>query len=338
MPRSLVTGGSGFIGRHVVSALRARGGFVRILDEAAPADAEGCEFVRGSILDHATVLDALDGIDHVYHLAAIAHLWTPDAQRFDRVNRAGTEAVLSAAARKKVARFVHCASAAILATPRSAGARVDETATASLADMSGPYSRSKYLGEQAALSAAHAGQPVVVVNPTLPIGPGDDRLTPPMAMLALYLQGRMPAALNFILNLVDVRDVALGIILAAERGRAGERYILGGENVSFKQLAAMLHDLTGKSPIKAWIPGQLALAVGLATEWVARHVTHREPAGTAEGVRLALRSAYLDSGKARRELGYAPRPMREALADAISWLKQSETIGSAERGSASAIS
>jgi dihydroflavonol-4-reductase len=327
MPRSLVTGGNGFIGRHLVSALRARGDFVRILDEATPAGpVEGVEFVPGSVLDRATVLRALDGIDHVYHLAAIAHLWTPEMAMLDRVNREGTEIMLSAAARKKVARFVHCASAATLVSPYSAGTFINETAAAGLADMAGPYSRSKYLGEQAALSAARAGQPVVVVNPTLPIGPGDDRLTPPMAMLALYFSDRMPASLNFILNLVDVRDVALGVTLAAQCGRVGERYILGGENISMKQLAAMLERLTGKKAIKFWIPGQLALAAGLASEWVATRLTRREPAATAEGVRLALRSAYLDSSKAQRELAHAPRPIGEAVANAVSWLSQRKIV------------
>jgi dihydroflavonol-4-reductase len=332
MFRSLVTGGSGFIGRHLVSALRVRGDFVRILDEAAPAGhAETVEFVRGSVLDHATVMHALDGVDHVYHLAAIAHLWTPEMQNFDRVNREGTEIMLSAAATKKVAGFVHCASAVTLVSPHSAGAFIDETASAGVADMAGPYSRSKYLGERAALSAARAGQPIVVVNPTLPIGAGDDRLTPPMAMLALYFKNRMPASLNFNLNLVDVRDVALGMILAAERGRIGERYIVGGGNISFKQLAAMLERLTGRKAVKFWIPGQLALAVGMASEWFATHLTHRSPTATSEGVRLALRSAYLDSSKAQRELGYAPRPIGEALANAIAWLSQTETIGLAAR-------
>jgi dihydroflavonol-4-reductase len=328
MPASLVTGGHGFIGRHVVFALRAQGHQVRILDEAATAvPVQGAEFVQGSVLDRDTVLRALDGIDHVYHLAAVAHLWTPEMERFDRVNRVGTEILLSTAASKKVARFVHCSSAATLVSPHSAGAPIDETASAGLADMAGPYSRSKYLGERAALSAARAGQPVVVVNPTLPIGPGDESLTPPMAMLALYLSDRMPLSLNFVLNLVHVRDVARGMILAAQHGRVGERYILGGQNISLKQLAAMLERLTGKRAIKFWIPGQLALAAGVVSEWLATRLTHRAPAATTEGVRLALRSAYLDCGKAQRELAYAPRPVGEAVANAVTWLSQRKAVG-----------
>jgi dihydroflavonol-4-reductase len=133
--------------------------------------------------------------------------------------------------------------------------------------------------------------------------------------------------LDFILNLVDVRDVALGVMLAAQRGRIGERYILGGANISCRQLAAMLEDLTGKQAIKIWIPGQLALGAGIVSKWFATRLTHREPAATTEGVRLALRSAYLDSGKAQRELGYASRPRSDALASAVAWLLQAKIIG-----------
>ncbi len=331
MAASLITGGSGFIGRHLVSALRAKGEFVRILDKAAPAGVlEGVEYLQGSVLDHDTVLHALDGMDHVYHLAAIAHLWTPQLDGFDRVNREGTEVMLSAAACKPVERIVHCASAVTLISPQTAGEMIDETAMPSLADMAGPYARSKYLAEQAALSAGRAGQPVVVVNPTLPIGPGDDSLTPPMAMLALYLTDRMPGALNFILNLADVRDVADGMIRAARYGRAGERYILGGENLSMKQLARMLVDLTGEKAIKFWVPGQLAYAAAVVSEWLATHITRKEPAATTEGVRLALRSAYLDSSKARHDLGYAPRSLHEALPDAVAWLRQNKIAAKAD--------
>jgi dihydroflavonol-4-reductase len=238
--------------------------------------------------------------------------------------------MLAAASRKNVARFVHCASAATLVSARSAGAVIDETVTPSLGDMSGPYARSKYLGEQAALSAGRAGQPVVVVNPTLPIGPGDDTLTPPMAMLAMYLTDRMPGALDFILNLLDVRDVAGGMILAARNGRPGERYILGGENIAFRQLAAILEELTGKRAIKFWIPGQVGYAAGIISEWLATHVTGKEPNATTEGVRLALRSAHLDIGKARQELGYTPRSLREALTDAVAWLNEHKLDGKAD--------
>ena len=170
------------------------------------------------------------------------------------------------------------------------------------------------------MSAARSGRPVVVVNPTLPIGPGDHRLTPPTAMLGALPRTRMPASLDFVLNLADVRDIAEGMILAADRGRIGERYILGGDNMSMRELAAMLEGVTGKKPVSFWIPPWLALAAGVTGEWLATNLTGNIPAATAEGVRLALRSRPLEIGKARRELGYAPRPVAEALARAVAWL------------------
>ena len=314
MLRSLVTGGSGFIGRYLVRALVARGEFVRNLDRTVSTEpVPGVEFVQGSVHDRVAVDRALDGIDCVYHLAGIAHLWVPDRAEFDRVNRLGTEIMLSAAMQRRVRRFVHCSTEAVMLPARGVGV-IDETVSVSAAELPGPYTRSKYFAEQAALSTARAGMSVVIVNPTLPVGLGDHALTPPTAMLRQYLQGKMPLALNFVLNLVDVRDVAAGIILAAGHGRSGERYILGGENLSLKQLAGALDRLTGRDRVKAWIPGALALAAGAATEWIADNLTRRMPVATTEGVRLALRSAPFDSSKARAELGYAPRPIAEALA------------------------
>ncbi|MDP9136671.1 MAG: NAD-dependent epimerase/dehydratase family protein [Pseudomonadota bacterium] len=321
MAKVLVTGGSGFIGSHLVAALVARGDFVRIFDRVAPGQpADGVEFVQGSILDRALLSRALDGIDRVFHLAGIAHLWTARRGEFDHVNRIGTETLLSAIASTDIARFVHCSTEAILLPPNGGGHPIDETVSLAPADMPGPYTRSKYFAEQKALSAARSGAPVIVVNPTLPVGPGDHRLTPPTAMLARCLGSRMPVSLDFALNLADVRDIAQGMILAADHGRIGERYILGGDNMSMRELAAVLEGLTGKRPVSLWISPWLALTAGVADEWLATNITGKMPAATAEGVRLALRSRPLDIGKARRELGYAPRPIADALARALTWL------------------
>ncbi len=339
MTRVLVTGGRGFIGRHLVSALVARGEFVRVYDQADTGEAAGeAEFVHGSILDRDGVQRAFEGVDHVFHLAGIAHLWAPDRADFDRVNRSGTEAVLAAAAGSRIRRLVHCSTEAILMPSDGGRELIDETIALTAADMAGPYTRSKYLAEQAAMAAARSGIPVVVVNPTVPVGPGDWRMTPPSAMLARCLDARLPVSLDFVLNLVDVRDVAEGMILAAEHGRVGERYILGGENMSMKELAAMLEELAGRKPVKFWIPPQLAIAAASLDEWLATNVTHRMPAATTEGVRLALRSRRLDIGKACRELGYAPRPVAAALASAVAWLSENKVNASRWPGAVAAAS
>jgi dihydroflavonol-4-reductase len=321
MVKSLVTGGSGFLGRHLVSALLARGDTLRIFDENAPLKTGAkVEFRRGSIDDRPALLAALDGIERVFHLAGIAHLWAPHPADFDRVNRSGTETLLSAAAESGIGRIVHCSTEAILMPPHRANEPVDEEISLELSDMAGPYTRSKYAGEQRARAAARDGMPVVIVNPTVPLGPGDRRITPPTALLARFLGGGRVAALNCTFNLADVRDIAEGMILAAENGRIGERYILGGQNLSMRELVVLIGQFTGKPLTPIWIPPTLALGAGLIGGWLATHITHRTPAATAEGVRLALRSSPLDIGKARRELGYAPRPIEPALAQALEWL------------------
>ena len=321
MAKSLVTGGSGFIGRHLVSALLERGDMLRIFDENAPlATAANVEFHRGSLDDQPALLNALAGMDRVFHLAGIAHLWTPNPADFDRVNRSGTETLLSAAAKSGIGRIVHCSTESILMPPQRADKPIDESISLQLSDMAGPYTRSKFAGEQRARAAAGAGLPVVIVNPTVPLGAGDHRMTPPTALLARFLDGGRSACLECTLNLADVRDIAEGMILAAEHGRIAERYILGGQNLSMRELAVLIGRFTGNPVSPIWIPPWLALGAGLIGGCVANHVTRSTPAATAEGVRLALRSSPLDIGKARRELGYAPRPIEPALAQALEWL------------------
>ena len=322
MPTDLVTGGSGFIGRHVVAALRERGAQVRVLDVAPPDDLPAdVAFVPGSVLDPPGLDAAMADVRRVYHLAGIAKLWSHDRADFDRVNAGGTAAVLRAAAARGVERVIHCSTEAIL-LPKHRGAEtlIDETVQPTLADMPGPYTRSKLNAEQSVLAAVQDGLNAVIVNPTVPIGPGDRNLTPPAAMLSMFLNGQSPAYLDCVLNLVDVRDAATGMVLAAERGRTGERYILGGDNVALRELLALLERISGRPMPKRAVPGWLALASAMVTEWTADVLTGRTPAATREGVRLALRSGPFDSRKARDELGYTPRPLAEALADAVRWL------------------
>lgn len=319
MRRSLVTGGSGFIGQHLVAALLQAGDQVRILDQAAPRRFRPrCDFVRGSITDPPAVRHAMDGVDTVYHLAAIPHLWTENAADFHSVNAIGTEIVLAAAREAGVRRFVHCSSETVLLMAPRARDVIDETMLGDTKHALGPYTRSKCLAERAALDAADRGLPVVIVNPPLPVGANDDGLTPPAAMLAHFLEQRLSLYLDSMLNIVDVRDVAAGMLLAAAKGRVGERYILGGDNVSLGQILSALDAISGRRRIKMKIPGAAALGVAAVAEWFAS-LSHRPPVATMEGVRLALRSARLDDGKARRELGYTSRPMQEALAEFVSW-------------------
>jgi dihydroflavonol-4-reductase len=336
-PIDLVTGGSGFIGRHVVSALHARGVRVRVLDPApfAGEDAAGVEVISGSILDADRVDAAMANVRRVYHLAGIAKLWSRDRRDFDRINAAGTATVMRAAAVHRVARVVHCSTEAILLPkylpkylPKGGGvgSPIDETVQPDLSDMAGPYTRSKLAAEQAVRAAVGNGLDALIVNPTVPIGPGDRNLTPPAAMLAMFLSGRSPAYLDCMLNLVDVRDVAAGIVLAGERGRTGERYILGGENIALRDLLILLERMTSRAMPKRVVPGWLALATAAVAERAADIVTGRTPAATVEGVRLALRSGPFDSAKARQELGYETRPLADTLADAVAWLRAAGAV------------
>lgn len=314
---NLVTGGGGFIGRHVAQLLHARGEAVRVLDVAgATGMPDSIEVIEGSILDAGLLRRAFSGVDRVYHLAADPNLWNRDSQVFERINHLGTCRVLEAAARAGVERFVHTSSETTLKGRQRAGAAISEIVSVRLSDMAGPYCRSKFLAEQEALKAAEAGLPVVVVNPTLPIGPGDRHLTPPSRMILGFLNGSAPAYLDCVLNLVDVRDAALGHLQAADRGRSGERYILGGENIRLSHLLRMLADITGLAMPRRRVPYGVAVAVAMINEAVAT-VTGRPPVAPLAGVRLARAPSPFDSSKATDALGLPHRPLRSSLLDAI---------------------
>jgi dihydroflavonol-4-reductase len=318
----LVTGGSGFIGRHLVAELCARGGHVRIIDVAEPDGLPGgVDIHRGSILDPAALRKAMAGVHRVYHLAGIAHLWVRKKSDFALVNGGGTDLVLRTAMEQGIERVVHCSTESVL-LPKSPleGTPIDESRWPACEEMPGPYTRSKHVAEEAALRAAGKGLEVVVVSPTVPIGPDDRNMTPPTAMLAMFLAGRSPFFLDCMLNLVDVRDVAAGVVLAGEKGRSGERYILGGENIALRELITLLERTSGRRMPKYALPASVAFAVAAVAEWTADWVTGRRPVVTKEGVRLALRSASFESRKARHELGYTPRSIENSLADAVRWL------------------
>lgn len=321
MTRVLVTGGTGFIGQHLVAALVARDRKVRVLDRRSPLCASpGVEYVSGSVLDSGLVDEALRGIDEVYHLAGLPGMWLPKKSDFHAVNFQGTEVVIAAARRRGVARFLHCSTESILFRPASMQQGSGERSLLPPQAMPGLYTRSKMLAEQAAAQAAATGFPVVIGTPTMPIGPHDHNLTPPTAMLQHFLHARVQMYLDFIVNLVDVRDVATGLILAMERGQTGHRYILGGESISLKNILKLMAAISGRSPLAIPVPGKLAEASAAVLEFISDHITHRPPSGTAEGVRIALRATELSIKKAQTELGYAPRPIEPALRDTIAYL------------------
>jgi dihydroflavonol-4-reductase len=321
MTRILVTGGSGFIGQHLVTALVARGRRVRVLDVHLPTRTlPEVEYIEGSVLDPALMDQAVSGIDEVYHLAGLPNLWTPNKNDFHAVNCRGTELAIAAARKHGTARFLHCSTESILFRASPSEDAVAEGTLLTADDMPGPYTRSKLLAEQLAVQAAASGFPVVIGSPTMPIGPHDHNLTPPAAMLRHFLSRRIQLYLDFIVNLVEVRDVAAGLILAMERGRVGDRYVLGGESMPLKKLLRLVAAISGRRNLLIPVPGRVAKMTTAILELIADHITRRPPVGTAEGVQIALRSTTLSIEKAKRELGYAPRPIEPALRETIAHL------------------
>lgn len=315
---NLITGGAGFIGGHIVDVLRRQGERVRVLDRTAPDPTTAPnEFMQGSVTDSAAVVKAVKGVSRVFHLAALADLWIEDKADYLRVNYEGTRNVLRACAEAGVETVVHCSTEAILTACTGAERIVNEDALPAPGDMPGPYPRTKLLAEQEAFAAAAAGHRVVVVSPTVPIGPGDRHLTPPTRMMLGFLNGDFPAYLETTLNLVDVRDVAVGHLRAAERGVRGRRYVLGGTNRELSQLLAELEALTGLAIPRRRVPYWVVRIAGLTGEWLADHVTKRPPVAPLTGIRLARNRAYFDNRRARLELGVEFRPLATSLRDSV---------------------
>jgi dihydroflavonol-4-reductase len=325
--RSLVTGGGGFIGRHVVRLLLERGDYVRVLDVAPshglPADVE---VISGSVIDGSLMKTALNGVDQIFHMAGISDLWVRRPQSFFNSNFHGTQTVLDTAARTNVQRIVYTSTAAILKSRRGRSSGViDESTRCTLDDMAGAYCRSKFMAEEAAHEAAARGLPVVIVNPTLPTGPGDVHLTPPSRMVLGFLNGQIPAYLDCDLNLIDVRDAALGHLLAAEKGEVGERYILGCANIRLSHLLELLKRMTGLPMARLKVPYGLAFATALFGEGLAR-LTGRPPLAPLTGVRLARGPTLVDSSRAVSKLGLPQTPIDRFLADAVQWFEEQRLI------------
>ncbi len=303
----LVTGSAGFLGHRLVRRLAEGGADVRALDpEADLVDfPEGVRPIKGSVTDPRLVREVMEGVATVFHLAAHAGLWAADPSVFERVNHQGTQIVLEAAQRAGVARLIHTASEVILRgwNDPDPSPIDEETLAPPLSAMAGPYSRSKWLADQAARQAIEGGAAVIILYPAVPIGPGDRRRTPPTRMLENFLFEPPPAYLDCTLNLLAIEDVVEAHMLAGERGRTGRRYIIGAPPVAMRDLLAVIGSVAERPMPRRRIPFHLALATGWLAEWRARR-TDIVPTATIEGVRLARRTRRLDATRAREELGW----------------------------------
>ncbi|HNR77927.1 MAG TPA: NAD-dependent epimerase/dehydratase family protein [Parvularculaceae bacterium] len=318
MTLNLVTGGAGFVGRHLVEALKARGEAVRVLD-LAPCDL--AETVIGSIDDPSVAARSVADVDAVFHLAGNAQLWARDEKAFERINHLGTRTMLEASRAAGVRRFIHCSSLTTLVgakTPIGASA-ADESARLAPEDMLGAYPRSKLLAERA---VEKAGLDAVIAIPTEPLGPGDESLTPPTRMILDLVAGKTPATIDCMLNFVDVRSLADGLIAARGKGRRGERYLLGGENVSMRRLLSSLEKLTGKKMPRAELPYAVALAAGVIDTKLVTMLTGKPPKAPLTGVRLAGRRVEFSSVRAKTELGWESAPFEAALKSALDWFSE----------------
>ena len=323
----LVTGGAGFIGSHLVQRLLLDGSRVRVLElPSAPAShlpLGRIELVRGSICARKTAAECVRGCDYVYHLAANPNLWSQQRGSFHRVNYQGTVNVLDEAVRAGVKGILHTSTESILTRAKQM-APIAEDQHVTARDAVGPYCRSKYLAERHAFRLARAGAPIIIVNPTLPVGPGDHGRSPPTQMLLDFCLGKRREYMAAELNLIDVRDIADGMTRAMKRGVPGKRYLLGHENLSIKQVFDLLAELTGLPQVRRRVPYPVALAAAYASEWFSDVVSHRSPAATVTGVKLTRRRMQFNAQLTLAELGLRPRPIRQSLADAVSWF---ETMG-----------
>jgi dihydroflavonol-4-reductase len=319
----LVTGGTGFVGSHVVRALVAQGRSVRCLArlESRRDNLEGLpvEIVSGDLADAASLARALSGVHTLYHVAADYRLWAKDPQELYRANAGGTENILAAAAAAGVSRVVYTSSVAALGL-KDDGSPGDEATPVARERIIGHYKKSKYDAERVAEKWAARGLPVVIVNPSTPIGERDIKPTPTGQLIVDFLNRRLPAYVDTGLNLIDVRDVAAGHLAAAERGRPGERYILGNRNMTLKEILDVLAAVTGLPAPGLRLPHWIPLSAAAVATGVAR-VTGRPPRVSLESVRMSTHRMFFDAGKAVRELGLAQTPVEEPLARAVAWFR-----------------
>ena len=347
--KAFVTGATGFLGSHVARVLAEQGAGLRLLvrptSDLRNIDGLKADRVEGDLRDAASIEKALSGCDVVFHVAADYRLWVRDPNEMYRSNVEGTRSLLEAARKQRVRRVVYTSSVATMgftsnhaaAELRSAGrpgaavptqawaahtsALADENSPVSLADMIGHYKRSKFMAEQVAFEAARSGVDVVIVNPTTPIGERDIKPTPTGRIVVDFLKRKFPAYVETGLNLVDATECARGHIQALEKGRSGERYILGGENLTLKQILDRLAAITGLPSPTVKLPYILALAAGVVDEMVTGRVLGREPRATIDAVRMGRKMMFVSSAKAERELGWRTVPVDGALRRSVEWFR-----------------
>jgi dihydroflavonol-4-reductase len=322
--KAFVTGATGFVGSHVARVLAGQGADLRLLVRSSSdlRNIQGltADRVIGDLRDPVSIEKAMAGCDVVFHVAADYRLWVRDPEQMYRANVEGTRAVLAAARKNRVRRVVYTSSVATMGFT-SNGLGADEDSPVSLDQMIGPYKRSKFMAEEVALEAGRSGMDVVVVNPSTPVGEQDIKPTPTGRIVVDFLKKKFPAYVDTGLNLVDVTECARGHVAALEKGRSGERYILGGENLTLKQILDKLAAITGLPSPRLRVPYVMALATGVVDEVVTGRILGREPRATIDAVRMGRKKMFVSSAKAERELGWKVVPVDGALRRAAEWFQ-----------------
>jgi len=319
-----ITGATGFLGSHVARVLASQGAQLRLLVRSTSnlKNLEGlnAETATGDLRDPASLDKAISGCDTVFHVAADYRLWVRDPDEMYRSNVEGTRAILEAARKNGVRRVVYTSSVATMGFTRN-GNPADEDSPVALADMIGHYKRSKFMAEQVALDAGRSGMNVVVVNPTTPVGEQDIKPTPTGRIILDFLKRKFPAYVDTGLNLVDVTECARGHVAALEKGKSGERYILGGENLTLKQILDKLAAITGLSSPSVKLPYFFAFAAAAVDETISGRILHREPRATIDAVRMGRKKMFASSAKAERDLGWKMVAVKPALTRAVDWFR-----------------